>query len=506
MKKLIYILCLYLCMLNTLQAQIFQENFETFDPRYGTNVVNDYQCPSISFLINRNTRIDCLTNWRTLTGTPSLGLDYKNICGFAPSRSNCLSMWSGRTNESQTIGESAFINSIQFMPNTEYSITYSIKVKSPIRSTAPVPTSATFNIWLTNNLNASYYSNQGSCGSQFPININFISVESLNLNTKGSDWTTRTVNFTTDNNSYNQILFFPVSAGATNTQTDVQIDDITINRCDYKTSSYNIKYTSSNTPIPFQTVALNSIIANGNSGINYQNSKEFIAGKEIVLENAFTVEEGASFDAKIEKICLNNSVNTNEISVFIPNVMTRNCDGINDSWVVMDGNKDFGPLYAIGFNLKIYNSWGGLVYSDGRNQTSFIFGGDIQWDGNDVVNGEYYYELELYSCTNTVKFYKGYITIIGDCVNKKNEAINTKKDSIKITIYPNPSNGKFMISSAENIEEVIIYNSFGEDVKANITNLNDKSIQVEVTNHKVGIYLVRLRTGKEWIDKKVIIE
>ena len=508
MKKLFYFLFFNFNIWNYGYSQIFTENFETFDPRYGTNVINAaWQCPSISFRTN-NLNIDCLANWRTLAGTPALVNGPKNICGILPvAQTSYLSMWSGRTDSANTIGEAAYTNAISLLPNTAYSITYLIQVLAPAKLTDPVPTSAEFNIRLANNLNPFYYTNQGNCGTQMPNIDNTFNVDNYSLDVMGKPWKQRTINFTTDNNLYNQVLFFPTSKGRVNTQINIQIDDITIVRCNYKTSLNNIIYNDFNTALPFQSIAQNQIYANGSVVINSIDTKEFIAGNEVRLDSDFTVEEGANFEAKIEQICSTSSISSDDIFVYIPNIMTRNCDGVGDTWVVMDGNRALGPLYTKGFNLKIYNRWGNMVHSETRYQSSTtLFGGDIQWNGAGVPNGVYYYELELYNCYDDLKLYKGTISILGDCQNGKSISNIEEKEFDKISTYPNPSTGQFIISAPEAIDKVVIYNSFGEEVKANIANLDDKTIQVDVTDHKVGIYLIRLRSGNEWMDKKIVIE
>lgn len=50
MKKIVYLLMFCINFWNTLQAQIFQENFENYSPLYGTNVTHSGVCPSISFV------------------------------------------------------------------------------------------------------------------------------------------------------------------------------------------------------------------------------------------------------------------------------------------------------------------------------------------------------------------------------------------------------------------------------------------------------------------------
>lgn len=109
------------------------------------------------------------------------------------------------------------------------------------------------------------------------------------------------------------------------------------------------------------------------------------------------------------------------LSLFIPNVMTPNGDGINDLWVVADANGGTGYTYASTFLLQIYSRWGGpTVYTaegwSGVNDP-YIPGGRITWDGrNDagqlVDAWTYYYGLTLTDCAGTQFFYKGTISVM----------------------------------------------------------------------------------------------
>lgn len=85
----------------------------------------------------------------------------------------------------------------------------------------------------------------------------------------------------------------------------------------------------------------------------------------------------------------------------IPDVITPNQDGKNDTWVVpsIENYPDN--------TVSIYNRWGNLVY----NTKGYV----NEWtgtnnDGKDLVTGAYYYVLELNNADNTV--YGGAITIV----------------------------------------------------------------------------------------------
>lgn len=88
-----------------------------------------------------------------------------------------------------------------------------------------------------------------------------------------------------------------------------------------------------------------------------------------------------------------------------------------------------------------------------------------------------------------------------DIINENNvEVLN------KIVMHPNPSNGLFTIRSMTGIDEVVIYNSLGQEINGIIDSKNKSLVEIDLTNKVKGVYLLRIRSGNEWTDKKIIIE
>jgi gliding motility-associated-like protein len=83
-----------------------------------------------------------------------------------------------------------------------------------------------------------------------------------------------------------------------------------------------------------------------------------------------------------------------DCEVIIPNVFTPNSDGVNDVWFID------GITYANN-TLRVYNRWGQVVY-EARNYRN-------TWDGDDVPDGTYYYELTV---ERKSKPYTGHVTIL----------------------------------------------------------------------------------------------
>ena len=90
-----------------------------------------------------------------------------------------------------------------------------------------------------------------------------------------------------------------------------------------------------------------------------------------------------------------------------------------------------------------------------------------------------------------------FITIIDDCnsVPELNETM--------ATVYPNPTSGTLEIE-AENIEAISIYNMLGE--KLFETLISGNHFKYDFSPHNVGVYLVRIQTGKGTVTKRVVVE
>lgn len=85
-----------------------------------------------------------------------------------------------------------------------------------------------------------------------------------------------------------------------------------------------------------------------------------------------------------------------------------------------------------------------------------------------------------------------------------NVFLEIPKHEKHITIYPNPSNGKFNIES-EDIRKVIIFNMNGSEIYS-VSNVNKNNLSVDVTSLPPGVYLVKIVFEKNIVDSKIIIK
>ena len=88
-----------------------------------------------------------------------------------------------------------------------------------------------------------------------------------------------------------------------------------------------------------------------------------------------------------------------EVSIFAPNAVTPNGDGINDTWTVIADGECWGQ-----WETRIYNRWGGLVWISASSLD--------EWDA-DFATGTYVYTITAHSSMNANVFqFNGTITVL----------------------------------------------------------------------------------------------
>jgi len=74
-----------------------------------------------------------------------------------------------------------------------------------------------------------------------------------------------------------------------------------------------------------------------------------------------------------------------------------------------------------------------------------------------------------------------------------------------LTIFPNPSSGKFRIRNNAEVNQVIVYNQLGKQVYARILTGNEKLNEIDLTSLKKGVYFIEIYdTGSRHTQKIVI--
>lgn len=75
-----------------------------------------------------------------------------------------------------------------------------------------------------------------------------------------------------------------------------------------------------------------------------------------------------------------------------------------------------------------------------------------------------------------------------------------------ITVYPNPTNGKFTISSNSTISSIEIYNLLGELIRSNFTFNQQTSTEIDLSKESKGLYFAKMKVGTKVYARKIIVQ
>ncbi|MCX6269478.1 MAG: T9SS type A sorting domain-containing protein [Bacteroidetes bacterium] len=203
---------------------------------------------------------------------------------------------------------------------------------------------------------------------------------------------------------------------------------------------------------------------------------------------------------------------------FLTNKLTQNWNGI--AWV--DAN-DGVYNYDANNNLMSYfeQYWNGSVW---ENSLQYFCTYDVfynltrqtgqYWIGNTWVNSYqngYTYDANNFIKSETSRYWNdaGNLTY-GDSTYYFSHAVMGTNDRPaqegNISVYPNPTHGKFTINCSKTISSIEIFNTPGEricdDQKFNL----QTSKEIDLSGCDRGIYLVKIVIGDKRYIKKIVIQ
>ena len=79
-----------------------------------------------------------------------------------------------------------------------------------------------------------------------------------------------------------------------------------------------------------------------------------------------------------------------------------------------------------------------------------------------------------------------------------------KADGNEISIYPNPSNGIFVVASAAKQSLVQMYNVMGENIYS--VKINSNKTEINLSRQESGIYFIQVKTAEGIKTQKIIIQ
>jgi hypothetical protein len=149
----------------------------------------------------------------------------------------------------------------------------------------------------------------------------------------------------------------------------------------------------------------------------------------------------------------------------------------------------------------------GYTTSDANGDFSFI----------DIPNGDYKIIADLvgYKSDTTQLFTIGTLNNslnASFCIDetKKNIGLCEQTTDIKpqasenliLTVFPNPSTGKFTISSTLNNVNIIVYNNLGVEILSKTVEGN--SIDIDLSNNPTGLYILKVISTKGTLERSII--
>jgi hypothetical protein len=75
----------------------------------------------------------------------------------------------------------------------------------------------------------------------------------------------------------------------------------------------------------------------------------------------------------------------------------------------------------------------------------------------------------------------------------------------RISVYPNPSTGKFTLSSDNNLSGIEVFNMSGKRIYSDFI-LAKASKEVDLSKYPKGIYFIKVYKGTKSYNRKVVIQ
>ena len=217
---------------------------------------------------------------------------------------------------------------------------------------------------------------------------------------------------------------------------------------------------------------------------------------------------------------------TNERYLFTYDANNNLINVLNQGW---DGsNWENSMQYVLTYNnnnliLELDQSWifGEWIdteryiytYDANNNQTSEL---DQTWDGSSLwFNYNLYIANYDANSFKTGESYKSWnyagteVEITGDSTQLYYHLVQVGLPDLMesiITVYPNPTDGRFTISSKSALNAFEIYNLSGERVYSDYNCSRQTSKEIDLSGYAKGIYMVKIHNGTKNYSRKVVVQ
>lgn len=211
-----------------------------------------------------------------------------------------------------------------------------------------------------------------------------------------------------------------------------------------------------------------------------------------------------------------NSIHVYSLAVSGPNIFAGTDDGVfifnNNSglWTAANSGINGIRIFSLATNgLNIFacgslwqTPYGGVYMSnDGGNSWVTITTGMPYFNAFSLaITSTDIYALmwEATPAPSTALWKQSLSEVVG---------INEINNSNQLTIYPNPSTGKFRLKNSElKVQNLKIYNSFGENVFQFSGNYQPLEDEIDLSSLPKGVYFVNVYDEHTLFDKRIIIQ
>lgn len=183
------------------------------------------------------------------------------------------------------------------------------------------------------------------------------------------------------------------------------------------------------------------------------------------------------------------------------------------TWTIINAGTTFSPASvtitlgdSVNFSLgSIHNAVEVSQATWNANGTTPLPGFSTPFSGGLVLPAQLTVGTHYYVCTNHASSgMKGIIIV------QNSSGIKENSSKINLSIYPNPSNGKFQleINSLQSTKDynLEVYDVLGNKIRVVSKLAQQISNKIDFSDFPKGIYFIRLYDGAEICDKKIIIQ
>jgi len=171
---------------------------------------------------------------------------------------------------------------------------------------------------------------------------------------------------------------------------------------------------------------------------------------------------------------------------------------------------------------SLTQSWSGSTWGD-VDQTLYTYDSDQNlvrelnqtWSGmawlNVRVSLSSYDEDNFIAGESTKSFnVDGTLVIDGDSTSYYSHSVVATHDLFRengnISVYPNPSEGKFTINCSTSISSLQVYNLLGERLYSDDKGTQQNQKEIDLTAFGQGIYIICISDGQFMYNRKVVIQ